>query len=632
MLISLENAADQPRETQDPPAVPKPPSSPEVIDLPATVKLVIWDLDDTFWSGTLAEGAITPLPANSQIVKTLAERGIISSICSKNDHQAAQAALTELGIWDYFVFPKIEFGPKGQNIADIIETAGLRAENVLFIDDNILNLEEARHLSPGLMTADPQAILPILLDLPQLAGKDDRGLTRLRQYKTLQIKAADRAAASLGNEAFLRGCGITVDIDYDIESQFDRIIELANRTNQLNYTKQRLETPEAVESFRAQLATYGVTAGLIRVADKYGDYGIVGFFALRREAGINRLLHLVFSCRTMNMGIEQYIYQRLGRPDIDIVPPVANPIETFPKVNWITESAAGGPKLGAATSSKKLLLIGACELLQLASLCSSDREEFVNIVRNEAMVRYDDLGFILNDRKLLREDDALRQLDYWTFQDAIRFDRALASSQIVIASLFGAVSGLYFARPYGNFIRIFRLTMQRRMRDRGETWMRENFPALELGALMKFKLLARALNRIEKKTPPGCRRFAYGVNTKRIPAAAYLTKLGWPERLDAHDNLKSWLRELETVAPNCRSAALRHIYNAFLRDYCARRQNFTFVDIDRLTSEADIREPDSLTGKAPPDHLTRHGYVKIATFIAEQLAAPAPIAQIVEHA
>ena len=28
------------------------------------VKLVIWDLDDTFWSGTLAEGEITPLPEN----------------------------------------------------------------------------------------------------------------------------------------------------------------------------------------------------------------------------------------------------------------------------------------------------------------------------------------------------------------------------------------------------------------------------------------------------------------------------------------------------------------------------------------------------------------------------------------
>ena len=45
------------------------------------VKLVIWDLDDTFWKGTLSEEAVTPVPENVQLLKCLAERGIISSIC-----------------------------------------------------------------------------------------------------------------------------------------------------------------------------------------------------------------------------------------------------------------------------------------------------------------------------------------------------------------------------------------------------------------------------------------------------------------------------------------------------------------------------------------------------------------------
>jgi FkbH-like protein len=600
--------------------------------LPNNVKMVIWDLDDTFWSGTLAEGAITPVQANIDIVIALAERGIISSICSKNDHAAAQAALTGLGVWNYFVFPRIEFGPKGQNVADIIETAGLRAENILFIDDNILNLEEARHVSPGLMTADPLDILPVLLDLPQLAGKDDRALTRLQQYRNLEVKAAERAVTTLGNEDFLRGCGITVDIDYEVESQFDRIVELANRTNQLNFTKQRLETPEAVEAFRNLLATYGVTAGLVRVADKYGDYGIVGFFVAHRRAQSNKLLHFVFSCRTMNMGIEQYVYERLQRPDVEVVQPVANPIETFPVVDWITESAAAGPKLGAATSSKKLLLIGACELLQLASLCSSNRAEFVNIFRNEAMVRYDDVGFVLNDRDALRKDAALRKLDYWTYEDAVRFDESLASSQIVIASLFGAATGSYYARPDGNIIRIFMPTLRRRTRQLGEGWMRDNFPALQLSNAAKFDLVAQSLDRIAAITPHDCRRFAYGVNTKRIPALAYLAKFGWPERLSYFSNLKSWLKELDNIAVSCRVPALRHVYNAFLKDYCARNKTFVFVDVDNLTSEADIREPDPKTGKLLPDHLTRRGYVGVATFIAHELSDIREQAHIVEAA
>jgi len=86
-----------------------------------TVKLVIWDLDDTFWSGTLAEGETTPIERNLEIVKTLTDRGIIQSICSKNDRETALARLAEMGVDEYFVFPRISFDPKGMAIAQLIE-------------------------------------------------------------------------------------------------------------------------------------------------------------------------------------------------------------------------------------------------------------------------------------------------------------------------------------------------------------------------------------------------------------------------------------------------------------------------------------------------------------------------------
>ncbi len=92
------------------------------------------------------------------------------------------------------------------------------------------------------MVADPAVILPDLLALPQLKGKDDSGLTRLKQYKNLEQKSVNRAASNLETEDFLRECNIRVDIKHDIESDFDRIVELANRTNQLNFTKIRVET------------------------------------------------------------------------------------------------------------------------------------------------------------------------------------------------------------------------------------------------------------------------------------------------------------------------------------------------------------------------------------------------------
>ena len=112
------------------------------------VRLVIWDLDDTFWHGTVTEGGHTYNQSTHDIVIELARRGIMSSICSKNDLAVAQPILEQAGIWDYFIFPSINWDPKGPRIAALIEAVQLRPETVLFIDDNPGNIQQALHFTP----------------------------------------------------------------------------------------------------------------------------------------------------------------------------------------------------------------------------------------------------------------------------------------------------------------------------------------------------------------------------------------------------------------------------------------------------------------------------------------------------
>ncbi len=85
------------------------------------IKLVIWDLDDTFWQGTLSEGPITPLEANLELVRDTAARGLVHTIVSKNDFAPAEARLRELGIWELFVFARISWQPKGPVIRELLE-------------------------------------------------------------------------------------------------------------------------------------------------------------------------------------------------------------------------------------------------------------------------------------------------------------------------------------------------------------------------------------------------------------------------------------------------------------------------------------------------------------------------------
>lgn len=308
------------------------------------VRLVIWDLDETFWKGTLSEGGIEEyVQAHHDIVVELAKRGIMSSICSKNDPTAVKLILSERKILEYFIFPSISWDPKGARVAQIIETAQLRPESVMFIDDNFSNRGEVGSIVPSVQIED-ETFIPQLLNDPRFSGKNDENLTRLHQYKLLEARKSDEEQASGSNEEFLRGCNIRVLIEYDTLPHLDRAIELINRTNQLNFTKVRLS--EQIDEARSQLAAAMSDnfrqCGLVRVIDKYGDYGFVGFFMLKNGVLdpangklVQYLEHYCFSCRTLGMLVERWLYDLLQRPRINVVGEVLTDLSQSRVVDWI---------------------------------------------------------------------------------------------------------------------------------------------------------------------------------------------------------------------------------------------------------------------------------------------------------
>ncbi len=330
------------------------------VEAPIPIKLVIWDLDDTFWAGTLSEGGATFSEGNAEIVRRLSARGIINSICSKNDYAAAKAELEAHGIWEYFVFPNIAWVPKGPAIKGMIERMQLRPENVLFIDDGSGNREEARHYLPSLEVASPE-IVDRLLDLPQLVGKADPELSRLSQYRQLEERADARDVSQLSNDAFLRQSQIHVELSLACNDERARILELINRTNQLNFTKQRLSENQLDEL----LLDREVESGFVRVSDRYGDYGVCGFYA-RRDAVLE---HFLFSCRILHMGVEQWLYQCLGRPQLSVEGEVSSTLDDTADVDWIAE---GAPTPRRASGVHRIFFKGGCDLEQVLMAIPSD--------------------------------------------------------------------------------------------------------------------------------------------------------------------------------------------------------------------------------------------------------------------
>ncbi|MDW4549971.1 hypothetical protein R5H32_11455 [Defluviimonas sp. D31] len=548
----------------------------------APVKVVIWDLDETFWKGTLSEEGIEPIPAHVEMVRTLVDRGIMCSICSKNDFDTAKAKLEELGIWDMFVFPHIDWTPKGQAINTMLERMGLRAENALFLDDNHLNLEETTFFNEGIMCVDATLDLAGLLDLPQMKGKDDREHSRLKQYRVMEGKFAEMKSSGLSNEDFLRQSEIQIRIITDIDDKMDRVLELLNRTNQLNFTKVRANTDKERADLDNLLKTSGMHAGLIQVKDRYGDYGIVGFFCVRTKFSGTTVHHFAFSCRTLNMGVEQWVWQYLNKPEFKIVGPVSGDLDADKEVDWITEVA----DFDAAVEEeqKRLVLVGGCDLLQVSFYCGTNRDEFVNKQDEMGLlVRYDDVGFFINPRDMeLKHSRALRNFIGWSYDDMLNLDRSLGEADLVLLSM-------YFSVPSDNLF---------------------TFGGKEFGGKYWGTVPPRRLKRL-MKDPDHALRFAKEMFHRRLPLEDRLdlTRQAFAHAY-GHKKPGALLFILSAVADHGQQAErtrdMRLAFNTMCREFCADNPEAVFVDIDTLLLPEEF---------ADSDHYTRTGYFKIADFM-----------------
>lgn len=322
------------------------------------IKAIIWDLDETLWNGTFSEGKVSIPEHHRQLIKDLTDIGIINSICSKNDWQKIKTELDQQGLMEYFVFPSVNWEAKGSRVKQQIESMQLRAENVLFLDDNHSNREEVRFFCPGIMVEGPDAIGE-LIERTAGSKKCDLEHKRLKQYRLLEEKCQKRMQFS-SNEAFLDASNIKVEIGRDCLKHIDRIHDLLMRANQLNFTKIR----SSKEELTALLEDETIHSGYCRVSDRFGEYGIVGFYALKNQ----KLIHFVFSCRTLGMGIEQYIYHELGCPQIDIVGEVISDLSGKEKPNWINHDRTdekGGQMRIRGLDKHMVLVKGPCDLFQV---------------------------------------------------------------------------------------------------------------------------------------------------------------------------------------------------------------------------------------------------------------------------
>jgi FkbH-like protein len=280
------------------------------------VKCVVWDLDGTIWDGVLLEDRdVVPLTRIIDIVRALDEVGILNSIASKNDHDAAIARLEEAGIVQYFLYPQIGWNPKSTSVRRIASALNIGIDSLAFVDDQPFELAEVQHALPEVLCVPADEIVDAVR-LPEFRPRFVTNESRERRPMYQSSAARDEAEQEFVGTSteFLATLGMRMRISEAEEGDLQRAEELTVRTNQLNSTG-RIFSYEELAVLRTSPDHLLLVASL---EDRFGSYGKIGLAVVEKTLAQDsrpswKLAMLLMSCRVVSRGVGTILLNHVMR-------------------------------------------------------------------------------------------------------------------------------------------------------------------------------------------------------------------------------------------------------------------------------------------------------------------------------
>lgn len=288
----------------------------------AAKKVIVLDLDNTLWGGVVGDDGLegieigTTSPVGEAYrdfqlnLLALSKRGILLAVCSKNDHDKAIEPFERhpemiLRLSDIVNF-KANWEPKSENIRKIAHELNLGLDSLVFLDDNPAEIEIIRQFVPEVSVVwlgdDPSTYSQQLLDSRFF---EQRSVTSEDQERT-QLYRQEAKRQELQRDvtdmnAYLRSLEMTAHISEFTAVDVPRIAQLINKSNQFNLTTKRRTEAEV----KALLSALGYVTFTIRLADKFGDHGLIAIVIGQVKDGDLHLDTWLMSCRVLKRQVEE---------------------------------------------------------------------------------------------------------------------------------------------------------------------------------------------------------------------------------------------------------------------------------------------------------------------------------------
>jgi FkbH-like protein len=287
-------------------------------------KVIVLDCDNTLWKGVCAEDgpqgiAVTePHRVLQQFMVGQMNVGMLLCLCSKNSEkdvldvfdQRADMLLKR----EHLVSWRINWSSKSENIKSLASELNLALDSFIFIDDNPVDCADVEINCPDVLTLRlPQNPASFASFFEHIWAFDHTGTTeedrsRVKMYQDNARRERFRAQTPSLND-FVAGLMVRVEIAEATEDQLSRVSQLTFRTSQFNFTTIRRSPSEIRDFLKRENA--GCLA--VRVADRFGDYGLVGVVLYETEADRLKLDTFLLSCRVLGRGVEYTILSSIGQ-------------------------------------------------------------------------------------------------------------------------------------------------------------------------------------------------------------------------------------------------------------------------------------------------------------------------------
>jgi FkbH-like protein len=269
------------------------------------IKLLVMDLDNTVWDGIVIETAdsektLNLLPGVRETLEELDRRGILLSVAGKGNETDSRRMLEKYGLWDLMLFPQINWEPKSINIRRIVENLNIGMDTVAFIDDSEFEISEVK-------TSLPEVRVYRASDFPRLIEFDEfkvpvteESKRRRMLYKAEIRRQSEFTASRMSYDEFLASCRMEMTLLHLDTANRERVYELVQRTNQLNFSANHYSRSQLDEILRNR----EFIPVVVSCSDRFGDYGIVGFALLRCKNNTLEVVDMMFSCRVQGKKVE----------------------------------------------------------------------------------------------------------------------------------------------------------------------------------------------------------------------------------------------------------------------------------------------------------------------------------------